>query len=151
MFCTNCGKLIEPESKFCPDCGARQTAGPPLSQSMPVGPPAPAAAAMTVPAAAPSTSSPAGRPALWAGAAALVVALVGGVGYWGWSRTDDHVVRQLADEEQRRVAAEKVAEAAEITAAQALLDKHIAVEEAEAQARARSSVQDQNKRTTVNR
>jgi predicted nucleic acid-binding Zn-ribbon protein len=77
--------------------------------------------------------------------------LVGGVGYWGWSRTDDHVVRQLADEEQRRVAAEKVAEAAEITAAQALLDKHIAVEEAEAQARARSSVQDQNKRTTVNR
>jgi hypothetical protein len=61
------------------------------------------------------------------------------------------VVRQLADEEQRRVAAERVAEAAEITAAQALLDKHIAVEEAEAQARARTSVQDQNKRTTVNR
>ena len=151
MFCTNCGKAIAPESKFCPECGARQTAGLPLSQSMPVGALAPAAPAMTVPAAAPSTSSPAGRPALWAGAAALVVALVGGVGYWGWSRTDDQVVRQLADEEQRRVAAERVAEAAEITAAQALLDKHIAVEEAEAQARARSSVQDQNKRTTVNR
>ncbi len=151
MFCTNCGKAIEPESRFCPDCGARQTAEPPLSPSMPVGAPAPAAPAMTVPAAASSASSLAGRPALWAGAAALLVALVGSVGYWGWSRTDDHVVRQLADEEQRRVAAEKVAEAAEITAAQALLDKHIAVEEAEAQARSRSSVQDQKKRTTVDR
>lgn len=151
MFCTNCGKLIEPESNFCPDCGARQLAGPPLSQSMPVGAPAPAAPAMTVPVTAVSASSPAARPALWAGAAALVVAVVGSVGYWGWSRTDDPVVRQLADEEQRRVAAERVAEAAEITAARALLDKHIAVEEAEAQARARSSVQNQNQRTTVDR
>jgi len=55
---------------------------------------------------------------------------------WGWSNkgSDDELVRRLADEEQRRVASEKAAETAEFTAAQALLDKHIAVEEAQAHA-----------------
>ena len=138
--------------KFCPHCGARQMAEPLPFQSTPSDAPAvPAAPAMTVPDSVPSASSRAGKPAVWAGAMALVVALVSGVGYWGWSRTDDQVVRRLADEEQRRVAAEKAAETAEITAAQALLDKHIAVEEGQAQANVRASAPAQTKGTTLNR
>jgi hypothetical protein len=87
------------------------------------------------------------------------LAAVGGVGYWGWSNkvAGDEAVRKLAsdeqarvvaaedtarrfvEEEQRRVAAEKLAEAAGITAAQALLDKHIAAEEVQAQANAQTA------------
>ncbi len=77
---------------------------------------------------------------MWAGAAALVVALVGGAGYWGWSNkgASEDDAGKLADVEQRRIAAEKTAEAAEIAAAKELLDKHIAAEEAQAEAAARS-------------
>lgn len=95
-----------------------------------------------------------GTSALWVGVGALVLALVGGVGYWGWSNkvsgeeavrklasdesvrkaTEAESARKIADEEQRRLAAEKATEKAEIAAAQALLDKHIAAEEAQAQA-----------------
>ena len=78
---------------------------------------------------------------MWAGAAALVVASVGGVGYWGWNNKEassEDGARKLADAEQRRIAAERTAEAAKITVAQGLLDKHIAAEEAQAEAAARS-------------
>ena len=77
---------------------------------------------------------------MWAGVAALVVALVGGVGYWGWSNqvASEDNARKLADVEQRRIAAERTAEATEIAAAKELLDKHIAAEEAQAEAAARS-------------
>jgi uncharacterized membrane protein YvbJ len=148
MFCMNCGKAIEAETKFCPHCGARQAPQEQPSSSTPTAAPA------TLPASTTSVASgalPVRKPVLWAGAVALLVALVSAAGYWGWRNTgaDDEVVRQLADEEQRRVAAEKAAETAEITAAQALLDKHIAVEEAQAQARALAT--SQNSSTTRGR
>ncbi|MBK8115494.1 MAG: zinc ribbon domain-containing protein [Candidatus Accumulibacter sp.] len=150
MFCTNCGKAIEAEVKFCPHCGAAQV--PPAQPSAPTpSPAAPPAATKSGPAAMSSGALPARRPVLWAGAVALLVALASAAGYWGWSNkgSDDVVVRRLADEEQRRVAAEKAAETAEITAAQALLDKHIAVEEAQAQAQALAA--GQNKGATRSR
>lgn len=103
-----------------------------------------------------------GKPAVWAAGAAVLVALLGGVGYWGYGNkmagdeavsklaadalarkaADEETARRLSSEEQRRLAAEKVAQVAENTAAQALLDKHIAAEEAQAQA----TVQGQPKR-----
>lgn len=162
MFCTNCGKAIKPDTKFCPHCGSGQTAEaspPPLAPApapLPEEAPArvaspPAMAAHVPRSAAPSSG---GKPALWAGGVAVVVALVGGVGYWGWSNkvagdeaaqklvldeaarkaAADESARKLAEEEQRRLAAEKAAEAAEIIAAQAKLDQHIAAEEAAVQA-----------------
>jgi len=153
MFCTNCGKAIEAEVKFCPHCGAAQV---PSAQSTAPTPSPTAATAATAatqsgPAAGSSGALPARKPVLWAGAVALLVALASAAGYWGWSNkgSDDVVVRRLADEEQRRVAAEKAAETAEITAAQALLDKHIAVEEAQAQAQALAA--GQNKGATRSR
>lgn len=129
MFCTNCGKAVVPDTKFCTYCGAHQTVEP----SQPT---------TAVPASGlPKTTPPGSRRAMWAGAAALVVALVGGVGYWVWSdreASSADSARKLADAEQRRMAAEKTAEAAEIAAAKESLDKHIAVEEARAEAAARS-------------
>lgn len=167
MTCTNCAKAIEPDMKFCPHCGAQQTAvlsSPSAEQPTPLQPlvqPAPmvqpeasAADAFSRLEGRSSVSPappPAGKPMAWAGAVALVLAVVSGVGYWGWRTTSDEAAHKLAVEEQRRTAAEKVAEAAEITAAQALLDKHIAEEEATAQARALAGVQGQSKSATVKR
>ena len=128
MFCTNCGKAIKPDTKFCTHCGAHQTDEP----TQPT---------MAVPASGLPKASPSGsKRAKWAGVAALVVALVGGAGYWGWSNkgVSEDDARKLADIEQRRIAAERTAEAAEIAAAKELLDKHIAAEEAQAEAAARS-------------
>ncbi|MBL0352832.1 MAG: zinc-ribbon domain-containing protein [Candidatus Dechloromonas phosphoritropha] len=129
MFCTNCGKTIAPDAKFCTHCGAHQTAEP----SQPT---------MAVPASGLPTASPSGsKRAMWTGAVALAVALVGGVGYWGWSNmeaSNEDGARKLSDAEQRRIAAERTAEAAEIVVAHELLDKHIAAEEAQAEAAARS-------------
>lgn len=115
-----------------------------------------ASPAMAAPGSGPSAPARGGKGAIWAGVAALVVAIVGGVGYWGYGNkvagdeavrklasdeqarvvAAEDAARKLAEEEQRRVAAEKIAAAAEVTAAQALLDKHIAAEEAQAQANA---------------
>jgi len=129
MFCTNCGKAIRPDTEFCTHCGAHQTVEP----SRPT---------TAVPASGvPKATSPGSRRTMWAGAAALVVALLGGAGYWVWSNWEASSAdgaRQLADAEQRRMAAEKTAEAAEIAAAKESLDKHIAVEEARAEATTRS-------------
>ena len=150
MFCTNCGKAIAAEVKFCPHCGAAQV--PSAQSSAPtLSPTAPTAATQSGPAAGSSGALPARKPVLWAGAVALLVALASAAGYWGWSNkgSDDELVRRLADEEQRRVASEKAAETAEFTAAQALLDKHIAVEEAQAQAHALAA--GQTKGTTRSR
>lgn len=161
MFCTNCGKPVEAATKFCPHCGAHQVAEMP-PQPQPTAPPLPPQQgfAQAFPASPPgstaSSSARAGtsRTGLWAGAAALVLAAVGAVGYWGWSNkvageeaaqkvmveeqarksASEDATRRLAEAEQQRLAAEKAAEAAEITAARALLDKHIAAEEAQAQA-----------------
>jgi hypothetical protein len=99
-----------------------------------------------------------GKGAVWGGVAALVLAVVGGVGYWGWTnkvageeatrqlaadevarkQAADDVAQRLAVEEQRRVAAEQAATIAEVAAAQALLDRHIAAEEAQAQLTAKA-------------
>jgi len=155
MFCTNCGKAVEPDTRFCPHCGTQQAAEtPPPQPPPPAASRAPVAAAsppvMAAPVQASAGPSRGGKPALWAGVGALVLAAVGGAGYWGWSNKVagdeaaqklvlEEAARKLADEEQRRLAAEKIADAAEITAAQAMLDKHIAAEEAEAQARAQAA------------
>ena len=128
MFCTNCGKAIVPDTKFCTHCGAHQTD----ESTQPT---------MAVPASGLPKVSPSGSTrAMWAGVAALVMALVGGVGYWAWSNkgASEDGATKLADVEQRRIAAERTAEAAEIAAANELLDKHIAAEEAQAEAAARS-------------
>ena len=147
MFCTNCGKSLAPATKFCPHCGECQSdaAVAPGRPSMST-----AAPASSIP------SASRGKPALWAGAAALVLATVGGAGYWGWSNkiareealgkiaadevarktAADDAAHKLADAEQARITAEKATATAEILAAQALLDKHIAAEEAQAQAAA---------------
>lgn len=147
MFCTNCGKTVEPDTKFCPKCGARQTEKP--SSAAPVPPTPPPAVAASPVMAVPQSRSPVpartGKLAAWAAVVTLVVAILGGVGYWGWNNkvardeaaqklASDEATRKIADAEQRRVAAEKAADAAEIKAAQLLLAKHIAAEEAEAQA-----------------
>jgi hypothetical protein len=163
MFCTNCGKSIEPDTRFCPHCGTRQASvfAPPAMEGLAAAAPAAALASTSGPAVSrpvPVAPAPSGgvKPAVWAGAVALVLSLVGGVGYWGWSNKVageqaaqkvaqeeqarkaalDEATRKLDDEAQRRVAAEKSAEVAEITAAQAMLDRHIAAEEAQAQAAA---------------
>ncbi len=157
MFCSNCGKAIKPDTKFCPHCGVLQAAEsvPPAAPLPPRYEPAPGTTpSMPLPATGSPPPARGGKSALFAGVAALVLALVGGVGYWGWSNkvAGDEAVRKLAsdeearkvsaagaerklaDEEQRRLSAEKAAETAELAAAQALLDKHIAAEEAQAQA-----------------
>lgn len=93
--------------------------------------------------AAPPSGSPvparAGKRALWAGAVALVLAMVGGVGYWGWNNkvASDGVIHKMANDEASRKVAD--AEAAEIKAAQVLLEKHIAAEEAQAQVNAQGT------------
>lgn len=93
-------------------------------------------AVVTPAAGLPTAPAPAGEPAISGGVGALVQALVGGVGYWGWSNkvTGDEAVRKLArdqearqagsnetdrklvDEEQRRMVAEKAADVAEVAA-----------------------------------
>lgn len=165
MFCTNCGKVIEPDIKFCPHCGTFQTPESSVSPSpMPAATPAPATPPRfepsfgTAPAMAmPTTAAPAraggSQAVLWAGVGTLVLALAGGVGYWGWSNkvaseeavrklasdeqarkaVDTESARKIADEEQRRLVAQRAAESAQINAAQAALDRHIAAEEAQAQ------------------
>ncbi|SBT10260.1 conserved hypothetical protein [Candidatus Accumulibacter aalborgensis] len=167
MICTSCAKAIEADVKFCPHCGARQTAdlsspaaeqptapdpSEPSEQLAPIAqsdaPAVEASRGLDVPSSPPPAPPPAGKRMASAGAIALVLALASGVGYWGWRTTSEESARKLAVEEQRRVAAEKVAEAAEITAAQALLDKHIAEEEARAQARAVAGVQGPSKSAT---
>jgi hypothetical protein len=161
MFCTNCGKSIELDTKFCPHCGARQVAESQRPSSSPVPPPgvppiyasAAGSPSMAAPASVPPVPVRGGNAAVWAVVVALVVAIAGGFGYWGWSNkvagdeavqklasedaarkvAAEDAARKFADEAQRRIAAEKTAEAAEFTAAQALLDKHIADEEFQAQ------------------
>ena len=133
MYCTNCGDAVEPNAAFCSKCGARQADQP--SSAAPV----PSAPAPAIP---PSSNSSvparAGRSAILVAVVALVLATVGGVGYWGWSNKvarDEAVQKLSGDQAARKIAAaENAAEAAEIKAAQALLAKHIAAEEAEAQA-----------------
>jgi uncharacterized membrane protein YvbJ len=150
MFCTNCGKVVEAETKFCPKCGARQSDDPlPSASVQPSQAPASASAARPQPRAATPAPARRGKTAIWATIAALLVAIMGGVGYWGWSNklardeavqklTGDEAVRKLADEEQRRAAAGKTpTETTEIRAAQLALARHIATEEAEAQAQGR--------------
>jgi hypothetical protein len=158
----NCGKAIKPDTKFCPHCGTLQNAEASSSALPPSTPVAPiriepafgTPPAMPFPATGSPPVAPLNKSVVWAGVGALVLALVGGVGYWGWSNklAGEDVVRKLAsdeearkvavadsarklsEEEQRRLAAEKAVQAAEIAAAQAVLDKHIAAEEAQAQA-----------------
>jgi uncharacterized protein HemX len=148
MFCTSCGKSLDPETRFCPSCGTPQFSQP---RSAPQ-------AGAAAPRSAPITASPdadagkGSKAAVWAGVAALVLALAGGAGYWGWSSkvagegaagkqaaegqagkaAAETAKSRVAESEQRRVSAEQSAETAEIAAAQALLDKHIAAEEAQA-------------------
>lgn len=164
MFCSNCGKSIQPGTKFCPHCGTLQATDasaqpsplPPVMLSSAVlnGIEPAFGTSLAMPMAGIQSAGRGGTSALWAGVGALVLALVGGVGYWGWSNkvageetvrklasdeaarkaTEAESARRIADEKQRRLAAEKTAESAEIGTAQALLDKHIAAEEAQAQA-----------------
>jgi hypothetical protein len=144
MFCTSCGKAIEPKTKFCPECGAKQvdvSSSPASASAISPSPEMSAPSRPALPVAARS-----GKLAVWGAIGALVLVMGGGVGYWGWNNkvardeaaaqklVSDEAAGKLADAEQRRVAAEKTAEAVEIKAAQVLLAKHIAVEEAEAQA-----------------
>ena len=159
MFCINCGKSIEPTAAFCTHCGTHQYAEPALAA--PSAPSAPAATvfpayvspeapspSMTAHAAAAPASG--GKAALLAGAVVLGLSTVGGLGYWGWSsnakmadveatqkQAIEEVARKAADEEQRRIAAERAVEAAENKAAQAIMDKQIAAEEAQALAQTR--------------
>lgn len=96
-----------------------------------------------LPAAAPASSRGV-TPAIWAVVGTLAVAILGGLGYWGWSNKvagEETASKLAAVEEQRRLAAEqagaassKAAEAQEILAAQAALDKRIEDEEAQARA-----------------
>ena len=101
---------------------------------------------------------------MWAGTVVMIMSLVGGIGYWGWTNklATDEAMRRLADEVQHRTAAEEdmrraaaeaekrravaeeakrraseaeALERAELAAAQAALDKHIAEEERLAKAR----------------
>jgi len=140
MYCTNCGNAVAPNATFCSNCGARQADQPSFATPLPsaLAPAVAAPPAPTMPAPS-SLSVPAraGRSAIWVAVVALVLAAVGGVGYWGWNNkvARDEAVQKLAgDAAARKTVAEKAAEAAEIKTAQALLARHIAAEEAEAQA-----------------
>lgn len=128
MFCANCGTAIEADSRFCSNCGAQRSGITP--------PPASAAA--------PVARAPVGRPpsairhiAVWLAIAVPVLAIVGGVGYWGWTNkvARDQAVQELANSEAAAKAA--AAEQSAIKAARAALARHIAAEEAEAQAKTR--------------
>lgn len=135
-LCANCGQAGDPATPFCPHCGARRTA--PLAQPAASEPPAaPVPPAAPAPAGSPA-AAPRGRTALWAGGVVLLVGALGAAVYWGRGdpAADDAAARRLAVEEKRRQAAEKAAEAAELRAAKALFERHIALEEAQAQARA---------------
>jgi uncharacterized protein HemX len=149
MFCTHCGKHLEPEVRFCPDCGTPQGAQPSPAQRR-THTPAPAASAIAATPAQGAFAGKGGKAALWGGAILLILGLVGGGAYWGWSSkvpseestrelvadeqarktAADEAARNLAETRQQQAAAEKAAESAEIAAAHALLDKHIAAEEA---------------------
>jgi hypothetical protein len=91
------------------------------------------------------------NPWVWAGASALTVVLLGGVGYWGWINklANDETARRLAQLSEvsqhrgaeaaaadARRAPEDMAERAQIAAAQAALNKQITEEENLAKARA---------------
>lgn len=156
MHCSQCGKEIQRESSFCVHCGARQIAEPPAAQP-PIASSVPthSRAEQTFHAqpVAPSVT-PAGarrKPWMWGGVATLIIVLLGGVGFWGWTNklASDETARKLAEVSEvsqrraaeaaaadaRRVAAEDLAERAEIAAAQAALNKRIIDEENLAKAR----------------
>ena len=154
MFCTNCGKAIEPDTHFCPACGANQVTdpaqtppSPPSNPQVHVPPPAAMTAAMPPPVyvtAAPARNGV--HPMVWVGLAVFVLAMFGGLGYWAMTskmadtetlqrQAMDQAARQAHDEEQRRLAAEKAAEAAEIKAAYSRFEQRLATEEAEAKTR----------------
>ena len=159
MHCTQCGKELQRESGFCVHCGARQITEPPaLPPKTSSSAPAPMRSMAEQKFHAQPTAhsvTPAGarrKPWMWACASSLIVALLGGVGYWGWTNkvANDETARKLAEVSEvsqrraaeaaaadaRRVAAENMAERAEIAAAQAALNKRIADEENLAKARA---------------
>lgn len=146
MFCTNCGKSLEPETRFCPGCGTAQSPQPRARPS------SRAAASPVTAMSAPDGGGKGGRAAVWAGAAVLALGLAGGAGYWSWSgktsnqeavpkpaaqeqagkAAAEDAKSRAAEAEKQRATAEKAAEAAEIARAEALLDRHIAAEEAQA-------------------
>ncbi len=151
MFCTNCGKPVAPETRFCTHCGTDQTALPAAAPPQPfhaqVASSAAPAVAMHTPTPLPTAALSSGRgvtPAIWAVVGTLAVAILGGLGYWGWSNKvagEETANKLTAVEEQRRLAAEQAsaasnqaAEAQQILAAQAAMDKRIEVEEAQARA-----------------
>lgn len=118
MFCKNCGKAIEQDSKFCPNCGTN------LIDELPT--PSPHVTGAAVPAQA--------KPVLPMVVVALVLVIVGAGGYWAWNSkvASDEALHQRGNEELARKATD--INTAEIKAAQILLEKHIEAEEAQAQA-----------------
>jgi DNA-directed RNA polymerase subunit RPC12/RpoP len=176
MYCSQCGKEVQREASFCAYCGTRQIAEPraatPTSSSSPTAirstapqmaqerAAAPLAMTPTQPqavetqAAVVSTVPAGARRKRWvlAGASILILVLVGGIGFWGWTNklANDETARRLAEASEasqrhaaeaaaadaRRAAAEDVAERTEIASAQAALSKQIAEEESLAKTRA---------------
>ena len=157
MFCTNCGKSITPDAKFCTLCGALQT----TAAQVAVPAPAPAPASAPAPGfqgyAAPLENRPSAHPAnaarpaptrtitpvIWAVAGALLVASLGGLAYWGWSNkvaAEQAASKLAATREQGRVADEssnqtgpQSSDPSDVAAAQQALDRRIEAEEAQAQ------------------
>ncbi len=160
MFCMNCGKGIATAARFCPFCGARQ---PAESAAPPTGSDSAAPPASTATLAGRATSQTPGRKTrLRVGVGVLVLAVAGGLGFAAWQYqgtgqaaapgapvpepqpggiTAVQAAPPPVDEAPRRPAsgaAVEAVEAREIATARALLDAHIAAEEALARANAQA-------------
>jgi len=122
MHCIKCGKSLPPGAAFCAHCGAKQTGGA-------------------------GTANAGGTPWLAISSMVAGLAILGGVGYWGWNnyaakqeaaRKAEAVPSSLtpvAAPAQPQPSADEARERAEVVAAQAALARHIIEEENAAKAR----------------
>jgi hypothetical protein len=122
MHCIKCGKSLPSGAVFCAHCGSKQVGG--------------------------ATAGKAGGPP-WVAIASMVagVAVLGGVGFWGWNNyaAKEEAARKVAAQPaaltpvsapaQPQLSPEDAKERSEIVAAQAALAKHIIDEETLAKSR----------------
>jgi uncharacterized membrane protein YebE (DUF533 family) len=122
MHCIKCGKSLPPGATFCAHCGAKQSGGV-------------------------AAANAGGTPWLAISSMVAGVAILAGMGYWGWNNyaAKEEAARKAAATPtsltpvgapaQPQLTPDEARERAEIVAAQAALAKHIIDEENAAKAR----------------
>jgi hypothetical protein len=157
MFCTECGNAISLKTKFCGACGANVSAEAAMHAGSsaavlqkPSEVPQPelvgsSTATLTgsAPAAAQPVSSAPPRRLKSAAVMGAALAICIAAGYWSWSyfATPSAGIQRSADAKAASVQADRASvEQAEIAAAQAALDREIALEESAAKQQAQGDV-----------